>query len=67
MRVQVAAEPEMAALLSGFIYSSEGPPPVQNTPLCLSPPGEEHELPVCVSWVAGLHIWHSCFTLLFLY
>ncbi len=24
MRVQVAAEPEMAALLSGFIYSSEG-------------------------------------------
>lgn len=24
-RMQVAAEPEMAALLSGFIYSSEGP------------------------------------------
>ena len=26
MALQVAAEPEMAALLSGFIYSSEGLP-----------------------------------------
>ena len=49
--VQVAAQPEMAALLSGFIYSSEG------QEIYLRRPKHYHLPDACITFAEASAVW----------